>query len=170
MPDQLVWSGPSCDEELTLLQWPPQTQDLNPLDHLWDAVGWEIPIIDVQLTAMQQLCDVWGFNSHRLSKTRQQVGRNLWGMSPTACWKSEELRQPWRQKGFKPSVGELGLIKWSNQGQSRCWVVIPDICLRELPRVWWMLRGRRAGVRWQSTMARSVLERTLTCSLFFLQT
>lgn len=36
-------------KELTLLQRPPETQDLNPLDHLWDVVGWEIPIIDVQL-------------------------------------------------------------------------------------------------------------------------
>ncbi len=49
------------DNELTLLKWPPQSPDLNPIEHLWyvlwDVVEREIRIMDVQLTNLQQLCD-----------------------------------------------------------------------------------------------------------------
>ncbi len=45
------------DNEFTLLKWPPQSPDLNPIEHLWDVVEWEIRIMDVQLTNLQQLCD-----------------------------------------------------------------------------------------------------------------
>ncbi len=43
------------DNEFTLLKWPPQSPDLNPIEHLWDVV--EIRIMDVQPTNLQQLCD-----------------------------------------------------------------------------------------------------------------
>ncbi len=46
------------DNEFTLLKWPPQSPDLNPIEHLWDVEEWEIRIMDVQLTNLQQLCDV----------------------------------------------------------------------------------------------------------------
>ncbi len=45
------------DNEFTLLKWPPQSPDLNPIEHLWDVVEWEIRIMDVQSTNLQQLCD-----------------------------------------------------------------------------------------------------------------
>uniref|UniRef100_A0AAR2J702 Transposase Tc1-like domain-containing protein n=1 Tax=Pygocentrus nattereri TaxID=42514 RepID=A0AAR2J702_PYGNA len=37
----------------TVLQWPPQSPDLNPIEHLWDVVEREIRIIDVQPTNLQ---------------------------------------------------------------------------------------------------------------------
>ncbi len=45
------------DNEFTLLKWPPQSPDLNPIDHLWDVVEREIRIMDVQPTNLQKLCD-----------------------------------------------------------------------------------------------------------------
>ena len=38
-----------------LLRWPPQSPDLNPIEHLWDVVEREIHIMDVQPTNLQQL-------------------------------------------------------------------------------------------------------------------
>lgn len=45
------------DDEFTVLQWPPQSPDLNPIEHLWDVVERDIHIMDVQPTTLQQLCD-----------------------------------------------------------------------------------------------------------------
>ncbi len=45
------------DNEFTLLKWPPQSPDLNPIEHLCDVVEREIHIMDVQSTNLQQLRD-----------------------------------------------------------------------------------------------------------------
>ncbi len=45
------------DNAFTLLKWPPQSPDINPIEHLWDVVEREIHIMDVQPTNLQQLRD-----------------------------------------------------------------------------------------------------------------
>lgn len=45
------------DNEFSVLKWTPQSTNLNPIEHLWDVVEWEIFIMDVQPTNLQQLCD-----------------------------------------------------------------------------------------------------------------
>ncbi len=63
------------DNEFTLLKRPPQSPDLNPIEHLWDVVEREIHIMDVQTTNLQQL---WCYHVN--------MDQNLWGMFPTPCW------------------------------------------------------------------------------------
>ncbi len=45
------------DNEFTLLKWPPQSPDLNQIEHLCGVVEREIRIMDVQPTNLQQLRD-----------------------------------------------------------------------------------------------------------------
>ncbi len=45
------------DNEFTVLKWPPQSPDLNPIEHLWDVVELEIRVMVVQPTNLQQLHD-----------------------------------------------------------------------------------------------------------------
>ncbi len=47
------------DNEFTFLKWPPQSSDLNQIEHLWDVVEREIRIMDVQPTNLQQLPDAF---------------------------------------------------------------------------------------------------------------
>ena len=78
--------------EFTVLQWPPQSPDLNPIEHLWDVVEREICIIDVQPTYMQWL---------RSSQYGPKSPRTVFNILSNLCHR--ELRQFWRQKGVQPS-------------------------------------------------------------------
>ncbi len=61
------------DDEFTLLKWPPQSLDLNPIEHLWDVVEREIRIKDLQMTNLQQLRDaimsIWTKSLRNVSNT-----------------------------------------------------------------------------------------------------
>jgi len=45
--------------ELTVLKWPPQSLDLNPIEHLWDVVEQELHALDVHPTNLHQLQDAF---------------------------------------------------------------------------------------------------------------
>ncbi len=91
------------ENEFTLLKWPPQSPDLNPIEHLWDVVEREIRIMDVQPTNLQQLRDAilstW-------TKISEECFQHLVKSMP------QELRQFWRQNGVQPGTSKVHLIKW----------------------------------------------------------
>jgi len=43
--------------EFTVLKWPPQSPDLNPIEHLWDVVERELCAMTVHPTNLHQLQD-----------------------------------------------------------------------------------------------------------------
>jgi len=45
------------DNEFTVLKWPPQSSDLNPIEHLWDVVEQELRPLNVHPTNLHQLQD-----------------------------------------------------------------------------------------------------------------
>ncbi len=92
------------DYEFTLLKWPPQSPDLNPIEHLWDVVEREIHIMDVQPTNLLQLHDAIMSIWTKIQK------RNVYNTLLNIC--HEELRQFWRQRGVQPGTSKVCLIKW----------------------------------------------------------
>ncbi len=83
------------DNEFTLLKWPPQSPDLNPIEHLWDVVEREIHIMDVQMTNLQQLCDT-------IMSILAKISEECFNTLLNLC--HEELRQFWRQKGVQTNT------------------------------------------------------------------
>ncbi len=89
--------------EFTLFKCPPQSPDLNPIEHLWDVVEREIRIMDVQPTNLQQLRDA-------IMSIWTKISEECFNTLLNLC--HEELRHFWRQKGAQPSTSKVYLIKW----------------------------------------------------------
>ncbi len=91
------------DNEFTLLKWPPLSPDLNPIEHLWDVVEREIRFMDVQLTNLQQLCDVimsiW-------TKISEECFQHLVESMP------RRIKAVLKAKAVQPGTGKVYLIKW----------------------------------------------------------
>ncbi len=91
------------DNEFTLIKRPPQSLDLNPIEHLWDVVDREIHIMDVQPTNLQQLRDaimsIWT-KIHNGMFQGIENPRNVSNTLLNLCHK--QLRKFWRQKGSNP--------------------------------------------------------------------
>ncbi len=91
------------DNEFTLLKWPPQSPDLNPIEHLWDVVEREIHIIDVQPTNLQQLRDAI---------------MSIWIKISEECFQHPVESMPRRIKAvlkakwIQPGTSNVYLIKW----------------------------------------------------------
>ncbi len=86
------------DNEFTLLKWPPQSPDLNPIEHLWDVVEREIRIMDVQPTNLQQ----------------QQL--SIWTKISEECFQHLVESMPWRIKALLKAKG----------GPTRHWQGVPN--------------------------------------------
>ncbi len=91
------------DNEFTLLKQPPQSPDLNPIEHLWDVVEREIHIMDVQTTNLQQLCDaimsIW-------KKISEECFQHLVESMP------RRIKAVLMEKGVQPGTSKVYLIKW----------------------------------------------------------
>ncbi len=91
------------DNEFTLLKWPPQSPDLNPIEQLWDVVEREIQIMDVQPTNMQQLHDaimsIW-------TQIFEECFQHLVESMP------RRIKAVLKAKGVQPGTSKVYLIKW----------------------------------------------------------
>ncbi len=91
------------DNEFTLLKWPPQSPDLNPIEHLWDVVEREIRIMDVQPTNLQQLRDalmsIW-------TKISEECCQHLVESVP------RRIKAVLKAKGVQHGTSKVYIIKW----------------------------------------------------------
>ncbi len=84
--------------EFTLIKWPPQSPDLNPIEHLWDVVEREIHIMDVQLKNLQRLRDAI---------------MSIWTKISEECFQHLVESMPRRrQNEVQPGISKVYLIKW----------------------------------------------------------
>ncbi len=91
------------DNEFTLLKCPPQSPDLNPIEHLWDVEEREILIMNVQTINQQQLRDaimtIW-------TKISEYCFQHLVQSMP------RRIKTVLKTKGVQPGTSKMYLIKW----------------------------------------------------------
>ncbi len=85
------------------IKWPPQSPDLNPIEHLWDVVEREIHIMDVQPTNLQQLCEAIMTILTKISEERFQ---HLVESMP------RRIKAVLKTKAVQPGTSKVYLIKW----------------------------------------------------------
>ncbi len=95
------------DNEITLLKWPPQSPDLNPLEHLWDVVEREIHIIDVQPKNLQQLRDAI---MSILTNISEECFQHLVESMP------RRIKVVLKAKVVQPGTSKVYLINWPVSG------------------------------------------------------
>ncbi len=78
------------DNEFTLLKWPPQSPDPNPIEHLWDVVEREIHINFRQPTNLQQLRDAI---------------MSIWTKISEECFQHLVESMPWKIKAVLRAKG-----------------------------------------------------------------
>ncbi len=95
------------DNEFTLLKWPPQSPDLNPIEHLWDVVEREIHIMDIQPTNLQQLRDAI---MSILTNISEECFQHLVESMP------RRIKVVLKAKGVQPGTSKVYLINWPVSG------------------------------------------------------
>jgi len=75
---------------LILLKWPPQSPDLNPIEHFWDVVEQEIRIMYMQPTNLQKLRDAI---------------ISVWTKISEECFQHLVESMPWRIKAVLKAKG-----------------------------------------------------------------
>ncbi len=86
------------DNEFTLLKWPPQSPDLNPIEHLLDVVEREIHIMDVQ-KLRDAIMSIW-------TKISEECFKHLVESMP------RRIQAVLKAKGVQPGASKVYLIKW----------------------------------------------------------
>ncbi len=103
------------DNEFTLLKWPPQSPDLNPIEHLWDVVEREFRIMDVKLTNLQQLRDAI---------------MSIWTKISEECLQHLVESMPQRIKSVLKAKGGPTLYKQGVPNKVACVCVCVRACVR----------------------------------------